>query len=73
LKIARANGGIEAMPGRPIAITPLQKWELERMAWVGDLPLAVVLRAIEYREQVLTAFDELVKANEKIRPAFAAL
>jgi hypothetical protein len=67
LKIARANGGIEAIERmrEQIAITPLQKWELERMAWIGDLPLAVVARAIEYRAQVLAAFDELVNSERK--------
>lgn len=48
-----------------IAITPLQKWQLEHMAWLGDLPLAVVVRAIEYRAQVLAVFDELVNNQRK--------
>ncbi len=68
LKIALANGGIAAME-RTIAITPLQKWELERLAWIGDLPFAVVVRSIEYRAQVLAAFRELVnRERKKIRP-----
>jgi hypothetical protein len=64
LRIARANGGIAKMR-KLIAITPLQKWQLEQMAWIGDLPLAVVVRAIEYRAQVLAVFDELVKNERK--------
>ena len=43
-------------------------------SWIGDLPLAVVVRAIEYRAQVLAAFDELINnQREKIRPVVGGL
>ena len=62
LRFAKKNGGVEHMR-RTIRITPEQERTLHHLADTGEISLSIVIRAIEYRRQVLEAFNWLA-ANE---------
>lgn len=62
LRIARLHGGPEKMR-QAIRITTEEQRTLRHLADIGEIPLPIVIRAIEYRLQVLDAFDRLA-ANE---------
>jgi hypothetical protein len=62
LKIALANGGVEKMRAL-IQISDQERRELEQMQWTGQLSEMLVNKSLEYRAQVLLAFDCLVAKN----------
>lgn len=66
LKIAKRNGGIEAMR-KTIEIDPLSMAFLDFWLEAGLLPAPTILRAKEYRGQVLEEFDKLVAREERRR------
>jgi len=57
LGIADRNGGRESMR-RLISVTPEQRADLERLAALGQVSIKRVERALEFRRQVLDAFDK---------------
>lgn len=61
LGIADRNGGRESMR-KLISVTPDQRADLERLVALGQVSHGRVQRALEFRRQVLDAFDKLVVA-----------